>query len=143
MRKEMMTMNPWKALLAAILLGLLAAGCSQTKVKRYGWAIGLKPEMMDEYKALHADCWPGVLKMIEECNIRNYSIYLGELEKGKYYLFSYLEYVGDDFEADMKRMAADETTRKWWKRTDPCQIPLATRREGEFWMDMEEVFHTD
>jgi L-rhamnose mutarotase len=136
-------MNPWKTLLLLALVCLFAFGCSQTKIKRYGWVIGLKPEMMAEYKALHADCWPGVLKMIKKCNIRNYSIYLGELEKGKYYLFSYLEYVGDDFDADMKIMAADETTRKWWKRTDPCQVPVPMRKEGEFWMDMEEVFHTD
>ena len=136
-------MNPWKTLLLLALICLFALGCSQTKVKRYGWVIGLKPEMMAEYKALHADCWPGVLKMIKKCNIRNYSIYLGELEKGKYYLFSYLEYVGDDFDADMKIMAADETTKKWWKRTDPCQVPVPMRKEGEHWMDMEEVFHTD
>jgi len=106
-------------------------------------AIGLKPEKIDEYKKLHADAWPGVLKRIEACHIRNYSIYLAEIEEGKHYLFGYFEYCGDDFEADMAKMAADEITQKWWKCTDPCQIPIATRKEGEFWMNMEEVFHTD
>jgi len=32
--------------------------------------------------------------MIKGCNIRNYSIYLGELERNRYYLFSYFEYIG-------------------------------------------------
>jgi len=27
--------------------------------------------------------------------------------------------------------------------TDPCQIPLETREEGEWWASMEEVFHQD
>ena len=76
-------------------------------MKRYGSVIKVKPEKLDEYKRLHADVWPEVLKMIRECNISNYSIYLGDLEKDKYYLFSCFEYVGEDFEADMAKMAAD------------------------------------
>lgn len=119
------------------------AGCAQTKVQRYGMVIGVKPEKVAEYKELHANCWPGVLKKIEECNIHNYSIYLHEVEKGKFYLFSYFEYRGVDFEADMKKMAADETTQKWWKETDPCQVAVPLREEGEWWAEMEEVFHTD
>jgi len=120
-----------------------ATGAPDRSVKRYGSVIGLKPEMIEKYKRLHANTWPGVLKMIHDCNIRNYSIYLKEVEPGKYYLFSYFEYTGTDFSADMARMAADSTTRAWWKETDPCQIPLSTRAEGEFWASMEEVFHTD
>ena len=42
---------------------------------RYGNVIKLKPEKLAEYKALHANVWPEVLKMIRDCNIRNYSIY--------------------------------------------------------------------
>lgn len=113
------------------------------QVQRYGMVIGLRPEKVDEYKRLHADVWPGVLEMIRECNIRNYSIYLAEVEKGKHYLFAYFEYTGDDFEADMRKMAADPVTQKWWRLTDPCQIPIPTRRESEWWAKMEEVFHTD
>jgi L-rhamnose mutarotase len=60
---------------------------------------------------------------------------------GKHYLFMYFEYVGDDYEADMKKMAADPTTQRWWKLTDPCQEPLADRVPGEWWSDMEELCH--
>jgi len=128
---------------AVILLAFcfIFTGCAQQNVKRYGSVIGVKPEKLEEYKQLHADVWPGVLKMIKECNIRNYSIYLGELEKGKYYLFSYFEYTGDDFEADMAKMTADPTTQKWWSFCEPCQSPIPTRKEGEWWANMEEVFH--
>jgi L-rhamnose mutarotase len=107
-------------------------------MKRYGMVIRVKPEKLDEYKRLHAAAWPGVLKMIHDCNIRNYSIYLKDG-----YLFSYFEYIGEDYQKDMARMAEDNVTQEWWKLTDPCQEPLPTRQPGEWWAVMEEVFHTD
>jgi L-rhamnose mutarotase len=107
-------------------------------MKRYGSVIGVRPEKLEEYKRLHAAVWPDVLKMIKDCNIRNYSIYFKDG-----YLFSYFEYVGSDFEGDMAKMAADATTQKWWAVCKPCQDPLRTRKPGEWWADMEEVFHCD
>jgi L-rhamnose mutarotase len=112
-------------------------------MKRYGWVIGLRPEKIAEYKRLHAAVWPDVLKMITACHIQNYSIYLRQLEDGRHYLFSYLEYAGSDFAGDMAKMAADPVTQEWWKHCQPCQIPLANRAAGEWWADMEEVFHCD
>ena len=108
--------------------------------KRYGSVIGVKEEDLAEYKRLHADAWPDVLKKISECNIRNYSIYHRKLDDGKDYLFSHFEYIGDDFEGDMAKMAADETTQKWWDVCKPMQNPLESRADGEWWADMEEVF---
>ncbi|MFC1694095.1 L-rhamnose mutarotase [Candidatus Latescibacterota bacterium] len=113
------------------------------RVQRFGSVIGIKPEMIEKYKRLHSKPWPGVINMIHDCNIRNYSIYLKEIEHGKYYLFSYFEYIGTDFEADMAKMAADPVTQEWWKETDPCQIPVPIRGEGEFWASMEKVFLSD
>jgi L-rhamnose mutarotase len=107
-------------------------------VQRFGQVIGIKPEHIEEYEKLHADAWPGVLAKIEECNIRNYSIYrYGNL------LFAYMEYVGDDFEGDMAKMAADETTQKWWDVCKPMQNPVEERAQDEWWHDLKEVFHTD
>lgn len=109
---------------------------------RHGWIIGMKSkeEARIAYEQLHAAPWPGVVKMLEECNIRNYSIYMGELKKDKYLLFSYLEYVGDDFDADMAKMGEDKVTQVWWTYTDPLQIPLPSRKEGQHWSTAEEVF---
>jgi len=112
-------------------------------MKRYGMVIGLNEEKLEEYKELHAAVWPDVLKMISECNIRNYSIYLRQLPDGNYYLFSYFEYVGDDFAADMEKMAADPATQRWWAVCKPCQQPLPDIADGEWWAEMEEVFHCD
>ena len=109
-------------------------------MKRYGSVIGLKAKEIDAYKRLHADVWPAVLAEISECNIQNYSIYLREPEN---LLFSYFEYTGNDFDADMARMAADPETQRWWGVCIPCQTPLEARAEGEHWAIMEEVFHYD
>lgn len=110
---------------------------------RYGSIIGVRAEKLKEYKKLHAAVWPSVLKMIKKCNIRNYSIYLQELRKGEFYLFSYFEYIGKDFKSDMAKMAADAETQRWWSFCMPCQKPLRSRKKGEWWANMEEVFHCD
>jgi L-rhamnose mutarotase len=112
-------------------------------MKRFASVIGLKAEKAEEYKKLHAAAWPGVLEKIRQCNIRNYSIYLRTLPDGRQYLFGYFEYTGNDFAADMQKMADDPATQKWWALTDACQIPLADRPPGDWWAPMEEVFHTD
>jgi L-rhamnose mutarotase len=107
-------------------------------MKRYGCVIRVRPEKFEEYKRYHAQVWPGVLNMITKCNIRNYSIYHKDG-----YLFGYFEYHGADYQADMAKMAADPTTQKWWAVMEPMQQPLETRAPGEWWAEMEEVFHLD
>jgi L-rhamnose mutarotase len=79
-------------------------------MKRYGMVIGLRHDRTEEYKRLHAAVWPQVLRMISDCNIRNYSIFLRQLPDGNQYLFSYFKYVGQDFASDMAKMAADPTS---------------------------------
>ncbi len=112
-------------------------------MKRYGSVLCLRNDKIERYKELHAAVWPDVLKMIKECNIHNYSIFLRKLPDGKYYLFSYFEYTGNDFAADSAKMAADPVTQKWWSVCKPCQIPLRDRAKSEWWADMEEVFHQE
>lgn len=70
------------------------------------------------------------------CHLRNFSIYHKDG-----WLFSYFEYHGPDFAADRKRLAADPATQRWWAWMEPMQEPLATRAPGEWWAEMEEVFH--
>ena len=76
--------------------------------------------------------------MIRQCHIRNFSIYLKDG-----WLFSYFEYVGQNYAADMAKMAADPTTQGWWAIMQPMQAPLETRATCEWWAEMEEVFHSD
>ena len=107
-------------------------------MQRLGTMIHLKPGYAEDYKRYHAAVWPEVLSKISECNIRNYSIFLRDGV-----LFSYFEYEGDDFAADMEKMAADKKTQEWWAIMNPMQEPLENRAEGEWWAGMHEVFHAD
>lgn len=133
-----------KIVISLVILSLIVGGCTHmNKPIRYGSVIGVKKEKLKDYKKLHANPWPEVNAKLKEVNIQNYSIYLTQFPDGNYYLFSYFEYTGDDFKADMAKMAADPTTQKWWKETDPCQVPLENRAEGEWWKSMEEVYHLD
>lgn len=130
-----------------ILLPILAialSACSpleQKPVQRFGMVTELRPEKATYYRELHAKPWPGVMKMLKQCHIRNYSIFEKEIS-GRTYLFSYFEYTGSDFSGDMKKMAADPETRRWWKETDPCQRPLPeAAKKKQIWSTMDSVFY--
>ena len=107
-------------------------------MQRFGMTLGLRPEHEAAYRRFHQAVWPEVLARITACHIRNYSIFLRDGV-----LFSYFEYHGSDFRADMQLMAADPKTQEWWAIMDPMQQPYADRAEGEWWSRLEEVFHYD
>jgi L-rhamnose mutarotase len=107
-------------------------------MKRIASVIGMPRENVARYEELHAAVWPAVLARLSASHIVNYSIYRdGET------LFSYMEYDGDDFDADMAAMAADPSTQEWWAVCMPLQRPLEDRAEGEWWKEIPEVFHLD
>lgn len=107
-------------------------------VKRVASVIGLPAEHVEEYERLHANVWPAVLAQLSASHVTDYSIFRhGEL------LFAYLEYTGDDYEADMAAMAADPATQEWWKVCSPLQRPVDDRAAGEWWKVLPEVFHLD
>jgi L-rhamnose mutarotase len=107
-------------------------------MKRFGFVIRVDPGQVERYKEYHRKVWPEVLDAIRRSNIRNYSIFLKDD-----YLVGYYEYHGSDHVADMATIAADPKTQEWWSITMPMQRPLDTRRTGEWWAEMEEVFHCD
>ena len=107
-------------------------------MKHCGMVLGVKPEKLADYKRLHAAVWPEVLAELSAANVRNYTIFhKDEL------LFGYFEYHGVDLAADFARMNAKPIIKQWYAECAPCQVPLPTRAEGEWWADMENVFHMD
>ena len=113
---------------------------ARMKVKRFGSVVGLNPEKEQYYRILHSGTWQPVLDRLKKSNIENFSIYTTTLN-GKKYLFSYFEYTGNDYEADMKAISDDPITQRWWKECDPCQIKLPNRlNKDDQWTTMEMVF---
>ena len=135
-------MNRVKKMGIVVLLVVYIAvltGCAQPKVKRVGMVIGIRPDKIEQYKALHADSNPGVRDLLNKYHMHNFSIYLHEID-GKFYEFGYYEYTGDDFEGDMAKLDAEPRNKEWLKICDPMQIPL---KGYNSWAQMEEVYHND
>lgn len=124
-----------------LFIAALLTGCATLKTpQRFAWVTGLKPEKAARYEDLHAHPWPAVNQKLKEIHVQNFSIHEREIN-GQLYLFAYLEYTGSDFDADMKKMAADPETQRWWKETDPCQSPLPdAAAKGKIWSDTKEVY---
>jgi L-rhamnose mutarotase len=105
-----------------------------------GMVIGVCPERIADYKRLHAEPWPEMNTALKDAHIHDYSIFLKEPEN---LLFGVWDYRGSDYEGDMKRLGEREVTKQWLSLTDPCQVPLASRRDGEWWSFMDCIFHLD
>jgi len=105
-------------------------------MKRVHQVVRVKPECLEKYIELHKSVWEGVLATQDKCNMQNYSI---AYRDG--FLFSYFEYTGNDYDADMEKMAADPVTQEWWSVCRPCLTPVESETESDCWADMEEVFY--
>jgi L-rhamnose mutarotase len=133
-----MKMKPvLSSLLSAALV--LAGGCATQPTKRVGMVIQLRPEKLEEYKRLHADANPGVRDLLVKYHLRNFSIFLQQIE-GKWYEFGYYEYTGKDFDGDMARLDAEPRNTEWLKVCDPMQMPLPGAKS---WTKMERVYFNE
>lgn len=106
-------------------------------VRRVSSTLLLKADMVEDYIRLHAAVWPEVLTRITEANLANYSIFVDDDR-----LIVYYEYVGQDYDGDMARMAEDPTVQRWWDLTRPCAVEPPDTADGH-WPLFQEVFHLD
>ncbi|WDR04652.1 L-rhamnose mutarotase [Devosia rhodophyticola] len=104
-------------------------------MQRFGQVIGLREERRAEYVELHAGS--GVRDVLHDFHIRNFNIFVHQMPDGKLYEFAYFEYVGNDYEADMRAMALHPRTKAWRALCDPMQVPLPGETS---WARMECVF---
>jgi len=129
-------------------LTLFIISCSDNKheiseeghknVKRVGMVVKLKPEVIDEYKELHADGNKGVRDLLEKYNMRNFSIFLVQLADSNWYEFAYYEYWGDNLDEDMKKLAEEPRHIEWLSKCDPMQEGIVEEQEG--WYHMDKIY---
>jgi L-rhamnose mutarotase len=76
-------------------------------MQRIGLLLRVKPEKLEEYKAIHQNVWPDLLAELKRAGIRNYSLWLGPdgME------FGYLEC--DDWDAACAYLATSEVHTRW------------------------------
>jgi L-rhamnose mutarotase len=120
--------------IAAVTWSLRAQQPSQ----RIGMVIGIKPDRVSAYEALHAANSKGVRDLLNKYHMHNFSIYIHQLDDGRYYLFGYYEYTGLDYKGDMRKLALEPRNKQWLQMTDPMQAPL---RNEKSWSMMQEIYH--
>ena len=124
--------------LSAVVLSIVWSMRAQSHVQRVGMVIGIKPDRITAYEALHANSNKGVRDLLNKYNMHNFSIFIHQFDDGRYYLFGYYEYTGNDYKADMQRLAQESRNKQWLQMTDPMQIPL---RGEKSWSMIHEVYH--
>lgn len=63
-------------------------------------------------------------------------------------LFASFKYVGNAFDEDMQRMAANPKVQEWWRMTDgmqesPVEGAVGSKDGPGWWGQTEEVFHVE
>jgi L-rhamnose mutarotase len=109
----------------------------EKRPQRVGMVIGIKPDRIAAYEAVHAASNPGVRDLLTKYHMHNFSIFLHQLDNGKYYLFGRYEYTGDDFNADMEKLSAEPRNIEWLRTTDAMQAPLPGEQS---WSIIREVY---
>ena len=100
--------------------------------------IGVKPDRLSAYEALHAASNPGVRDLLDKYHMHNFSIYIQKMDGNHYLEFAYYEYTGSDAKADAEALAKEPRNVKWLSQTDAMQIPLPG---ATGWTKMQEIFY--
>lgn len=124
-------------IMIAALLAALYAKTGDRQTQRIGMVIGIKADQISAYEQLHAASNPGVRDLLQKYHMHNFSIYMHQLDDGKYYLFGYYEYTGTDYKADMEKLAAEPRNQKWLSVTGSMQVPLPGEQS---WAMMKQVY---
>lgn len=110
----------------------------RSSAKRVGMVIGMRPDRISAYEALHAASNAGVRDLLNKYHMHNFSIFIHQLDNGRYYLFGYYEYTGRDYEGDMAKLAAEPRNQEWLRTATPMQSPLPGEKS---WSIMREVYY--
>ena len=106
--------------------------------ERYGMAVRLKDDKRKFYIENHSNVWPEVLEELKKIKIKNYSIFLKED-----FMFGYLEYDGNNFDADMGEMQKIPIVDKWTKLMIDCFNPFPKNEDNNSWVMMDEIFYME
>lgn len=106
-------------------------------MKRVGFVLKVKQEMLEAYKESHKQVWPEMLQALREAGWSNYSLFA----RPDGTLFGYLE--TEDFQQALAKMDGLEVNTRWQATMKPYFETLEGRRPDEAMMELEEVFHLD
>jgi L-rhamnose mutarotase len=107
-------------------------------MQRVGFILKVKPERLDEYKAIHQAVWPEMLQALSDTGWHNYSLFMRE----DGLMFGYFE-TPQDFATARAMMAETAINTRWQEMMAPFfESPTGTSTHADQMMiELEEVFH--
>lgn len=106
-------------------------------MQRICFTLTVKPELIEEYRARHADVWPEMRQALQATGWRNYSLFL----RDDGLLIGYLE--TDDFQAALDGMARLEVNTRWQAEMLPFFADTDGTAADQAIQPITEVFHLD
>jgi L-rhamnose mutarotase len=107
-------------------------------MKRVGFILKVKQELIEEYKEKHRDVWPEMKAALSACGWKNYSLFMRE--DGT--IFGYFE-TPESLQAAIACMEDTDINERWQAAMSPYfEIPDGARPDQTM-MEIEEVFHID
>lgn len=107
-------------------------------MKRIGFLLKVKQDMIEDYKKHHEAVWPEMLDALRRTGWHNYSLFLRE----DGLLFGYFE-AEVDLQTSQAKMAQEAINLKWQEFMGPYFEALGGARPDQTMIELEEVFHTD
>lgn len=107
-------------------------------MKRVGFILKVKQNVIDEYKEHHRKVWPEMLEALKSTGWHNYSLFM----RDDGLLFGYFE-TPESLEAAQAGMAKTEINSRWQEMMSPFfEIPPGAHPD-QMLISLEEVFHLD
>jgi len=106
-------------------------------MKRYCFLLQVRPELLDEYRILHADVWPEMLRALDASGWHHYSIFAGR----DGLLVGYVE--ADSLSEAQAAMAATDVNARWQAAMSRFFVGLDGRTPDEGLQLLAEIFNLD
>lgn len=106
-------------------------------MKRVGFILKVKKDLIEEYKRRHENVWPDMLDALSRNGWRNYSLFL----RDDGLLFGYFE-TPDSFQAALDRMEDEEVNERWQEEMAPFFEGIGLHAD-QMMEELVEVFHLD
>jgi L-rhamnose mutarotase len=106
-------------------------------MKRIGFLLKVKPEMIADYKQHHEAVWPEMLEALRRTGWHNYSLFMRE----DGLLFGYFE-TPNDFATALAGMGQEAINTQWQEFMAPYFEGVGLHAD-QMMVELEEVFHLD
>ncbi|MEA3337901.1 MAG: L-rhamnose mutarotase [Chloroflexota bacterium] len=107
-------------------------------MKRVGFVLKVKEDMIEQYKEHHEAVWPEMRDALQRTGWHNYSLFL----RDDGLLFGYCE-TPEGLQAALDGMAREEINARWQDFMAPYFEGFGGSHADENMLELTEVFHLD